>query len=646
MNFPKLFKFRHWTVFVAGVSALALFGCDETKVTQGGSGDETSTVAFFKPDGKPAAGARVSLYGSADTGVEPRKQVVTDADGHARLAAPAKGFYNLVVRDGNGNAVLQDSLFSDGSSISAASDTLHATGVLTGRLAVQSQHSPRIAWIQLLGAGIWSNVDDSGRFRIKGVPAGKLTLAALTRVDGYTPTFANVKTMSDSTVDVGTIELVYTGLPVVKNLQARFDTLAGIVSLKWDSTELRQTWHYNVYRDERLLGQTTGTRWIDTVSDEYPGNVPSQGLHTYRTVLANADSVGPRWESITMRIISAYLYQEVKIDWEKRSELPWPSGLFRIDTAEGRLVGWRSAEYGTSVNLIGENDRRTNAHIGWMEMWVSTDSGKTWFKKEDSLFLGALPVRHAGTWWSVRRGRSSLVPPPGDQGHYGGGLASILYDTGVIVTSTDGRKWDSAAIVAPNSPQTNWRLEESDGHLFLLGGCLTSRCDSVSPSFQGYGYDSHAWRLDGSFWTAILAIDTAVPVQSSGVFMMKSIWSGRWWNILGAAWPILNGHQLPSENSSSYELAYQSLQNIFFPFEASGRVLFFGREKATSMDTAFSVFHSLAWPGKGPHYEMKLGSRILSVSDSGVYLGRILSGTEGGDPRGTWVKQTEIPAVY
>ena len=70
------------TKHVALLALSILFGCDQ-KMTDGGSGDETSTVAFYRADGRPAAGARVSIYGSSDTGVSPRKQVVTDANGNA-----------------------------------------------------------------------------------------------------------------------------------------------------------------------------------------------------------------------------------------------------------------------------------------------------------------------------------------------------------------------------------------------------------------------------------------------------------------------------------------------------------------------------------------------------------------------------------
>lgn len=639
MNAPWKSHRTIWAPLALLASLTGMFGCDRT-VDHGGSGDETSTVAFYRPDGKPAARATVSLYGSADTGVEPRKQVVTDENGQAAIPTPAKGFYNLVVRGREGLAVFQDSLFSDGANLPVYSDTLHATGVLIGRVRVQPQHSPRIAWVHLLGAGKYLNVDDSGFFRMEGVPQGTFTMAVLTREDGYTPTFKDVRAVSDSLVDLGTIELVFTGLPVIENLEARFDTLTGLVHLRWDSVALRQNWRYSIYRDGILLGQTIGPRWIDTVSDEYPGNVPGQGVHAYKVATASAESVGPAWESITMRIISAYLYQEVKIDWEKRSELPWPSGSFRIDTADGNLVGWRSAEFGTEFANVGYGRATKNLHQGWIEMWVSPDSGRTWTRKTDSLALGAFPVRYRGRWWSVRRGESRIgsLDASAIEARYS---TAVAYASVVVVASTDGSTWDSVQSLTFDSIETAWRFELDESRLMLVGGCANSACGSTP--YSQYQYDMSLWSLQADGWRNESLDDG--PRIGYGALFIKRVWNERWWNITRFG-NVLDGHVLPAGFTSWSEVEMPT-NNILFPMQiGGGKNLFFRMSDAISMDSSGSNIHALAWPGKGRHFELKYDSGILSVSDSGVYLGRILSGIDGGDPRGTWVKQRAIPAVH
>jgi hypothetical protein len=636
---PRRVKFRPRTVFVATLSVLGLFGCDQTKTTQGGSADETSTIAFYRPDGKPAAGARVMIYGTADTGASPRDQVITNANGSVELPALGKGFYNLVVRQ-DGKAIFQDSLFSNGERMLASSDTLRATGVLAGRVRVQSQHSPRIAWIHLLGAGKYLNVDDSGFFRMEGIPQGKFTMAALTREGGYTPTFKEVRAVSDSVVDVGDIELVYTGLPVIKNLEARFDTLTGIVNLRWDSIGLRQTWHYNIYRDDILLGRTTGSRWIDTVSDEYPGSVPSQGVHTYHVRLANADSVGSKWESITMRIISAYLYQEVKIDWEKKAELPWKSAAFQLDTLDGKLVAWRSAEYQSQVTLPGETVQRTSLYTGAIEMWTSTDTGRTWTKIADSLPIGTFPVRYLGKWWGIRKIPGAAVPFfPDTTDGYSIVRADVghFYENAVVVSSLDGLAWDSVATLPVSNPDgtvlvDQFRMETDADGIWAIG----------STTFKFWWSDIEAWRFDGTDWKDH-SNDSYLgrPGIYIGMPWARSSWDKGWWSLLSYTHWEVNGKQV---SAGMYSGSVWNGARVVALTEDLNLV--FAENESISADDSVSVVHTLSYPGGGRHYERLLGGRVVSVSDSGVHVGRILSGTEGGDPRGTWVKRTEIPAVF
>ena len=624
------------------VIAGALAGCDQT-ASQGGSGDETSTVAFYYGDGRPAANARVSVYGAADTGVAPRLQVVADAAGRVKVPTPGKGFFNLVARDQMGNALFQDSLYSNGGALPVASDTLRDTGSLTGRVQVPPQYSPRIAWLEVLGAGLYANVDDSGRFRLDGVPPGRFTIVAVTRDSNFTPTFVQVKAISDTTVDVGTIDLIFTGLPVVQGLQARFDTLAGLVYLKWDSIPLRQTWRYDVFRDDILLGQTVGPRWIDTVSGEYPANVPAQGKHTYRVSVANAQNVGPQWESITMQIISPLLYQEVKISWDKRSALPWTSEFYRIDTAGGTLVGWTSAEYGTKVLWPTESSPRVDDNVGWIQMWVSSDSGRTWNKNVDSLPLGALPVRYGGLWWSVRRGTGDLGSTPPDS-FWGLGGSGIAYDSAIVVTSGDGSTWDSVGVVQAGQLLTNWRFERVGSGLDLVGGCTWSACSEKT--INPYYTDIRSWKNNGSEFISLQTGDTA-PAVGTGVGLWKRYWAGSWWDLSVLGTTVdLNGTNLPAGAVPNFtDLSYQALEMGYFALAEGVRTLLFGATWALSMDSTFTVLHTISWPGSGSHFEMTYGPGILSVSNAGVYVGTILPDSSSS-PRGTWVAQTLVPSVF
>jgi len=625
------------------VSCAALLGaCD--RASDAGTTDETSTVAFYLPDGSPAAGARVQIFASSDTTRKPREQLFADQQGRVRLPRLEADYYNLVTRDESGRAIFQDSLLSDGSHMDFASDTLVETGVVVGRVRVQPQHDPRIVWVALLGAGTYLNVDDSGRFRIEGVPEGRFTLAGFTKTEGYTTTFKALRVRRDSVSDIGTLDMVFTGLPVVRNLQARFDTLAGVVHLRWDSLPLRETWKYTVQRDGVDLGETTGSNWIDVVSDEYSADVPAEGTHTYRVVVSDAERPGPVWESIEMRIISAYLYQEVKVDWRRKAALPWPEGSFEVEVVDGVLCAWRSAEKGSMVQLEGDSIQRKSLHGGLVEQWVSRDSGTTWTRAVDSLRLAALPFHHAGRWWAVREKPGSLErwekDSAGPDHVWRPEEVTKFYDTLVVVTSVDGRAWDSAAILTGVSRITDLRFERDSSRLWLVA--------------SKYGYmvneDVAWWSFDGNAWSRSPAQSWQeaglAGIPSRGYLMAggETRWSGRLWQVSGSPSPSygwhVNGARIPDG-------LYGPLDNFprILPLTAE-RVALFALDSAISMDSGLTTFHALSWPGSGFHREIIWGGRILSISDSGVYLGRILSGLEGGDPRGTWVKKTETPRVF
>ncbi|HNY32589.1 MAG TPA: hypothetical protein PKO15_17020 [Fibrobacteria bacterium] len=679
MNPSKHKKTRTLAHAVALVSLLATFmGCQsrvlegDGEAMEGGSMDETSTLAFHRRDGSPAVGARVQLFGSADTGVEPRVQVITNTQGGVDLPAPEKGFYNLVVRGRDGDALFQDSLYSNGSILSVAPDTLRHTGTLTGRIRVQPQHSPRIAWIHVLGAGIWSNVDDSGRFVLEGVPAGKYTVAAYTLVDGYTPTFAKVQTISDSTVDAGDIQLVFTGLPVVRNLEARFDTLAGLVHLRWDSIPLRESWRYNVYRNDTLIGETTGSLWADDISRQYAASIPAEGRHTYRVVVANADTLGPKWESIAMRVVSAYLYQEIKIDWERMGDLPWTPGLFKVDSVGGDLVVWRSAEFG---EIRKEWDVR-NVHPGWIEMWISRDGGTSWAKQADSLPLGALPERHDGKWWSIRRATGPLIL---DERTIWTRNVGLKYDTVQVVSSEDGLRWHEVEKLAVPKEMVfgTFRFQVWQNDLYLIGsGPFVGMTTDSQWWVSEYFTDLSRWRFrkDATFEAQELTLTNGSGYHLSPAWIkwsasaeLKEVCSGgRSLTIFYN--PALFGYEFrtgafasPRTKDYAAELKRDqdgwTLQSDLKALSIDGRGwVVFGRRNSISLDTTLSILHTVSWPGAydgawsetrpyGMHEEILFRGRILSWTEAGIFRGTIRPPVEDG-ARGSWVKKTEIPVKF
>lgn len=296
------------------------------------------------------------------------------------------------------------------------------------------------------------------------------------------------------------------------------------------------------------------------------------------------------------------------------------------------------------VQLDGDSVQRKSLHSGLIEHWVSRDSGETWTKVGDSLRLAGLPFHHAGRWWAVREKPGPLeLWPLGDDGF--GNLwrpseVVKFYDTIVVVTSTDGRRWDSVAVLKGVSGTTDLRFEVDSSKLWLVASSI---------GFQSDG-DVAWWSLGGAGWSRAAATtwqeaaNAGIPSRGTWMAGFEARWNAGFWRVSGSPSPTYGWHVNGSRIPDVYDGPMDNRPRIL-PLSPE-RVVLFARNTAISMDSSLTSFHTLSWPGGGFHRELMWGGRILSVSDSGVYLGRILSGLEGGDPRGTWVKKTEVPRVF
>lgn len=334
-----------------------------------------------------------------------------------------------------------------------------------------------------------------------------------------------------------------------------------------------------------------------------------------------------------------------EVEWTRKSALPWQNGKFVVATDSSEIVVWRTAEYESEVMFPGEPRARLNVHNGLVEMWVSADSGTVWRTKADSLNLGALPVRFQGRWWSIRRAEGPVVAFQGTPFH----RAGLIYDSLIVVSSLDGLDWDSVATLRPKTGLTEPYLEAAGTRLRVVGA-----------TYGPYGWgDSDGWPL-GQDLAAGFANDWIassqggeVPFRHEGMWMTVEarFWIGSSWmhsslDQMTTAWAF-NGRSLPVQSTG----AILDPDQVPHPLRVfPGKFLLFLNQQfgvaSLSVDEGFSVIHALSWPGSGFHRELLWGGRILSISDAGVYLGRILSGLEGGDPRGTWVKKTETPRVF
>jgi len=494
-------------------AAALLAGCDSGDNIAGTS-SETHTISLVnRPDGTAAAGARVRLYAFAND-TQMVRQAYVDGNGQVPLSGLKSGYYSMLVQDPmTGKAAFVDSLYSDGDTIYMRPDTVRATGTVTGKVRVQAMHSPSIAWIHLLRAGIYANADSAtGAFTLTGVPGGTFNLVARTAYQEYTPTFRSVKVKGDSVTDLGTIDLVYSGLPLVTGIKAVYDSIAGVVHLSWNAADSIRRSDYFVMRSEGVDAAPTtwngtatkSTQFNDTVFGAM-GTTPSRydsaerDLNWWVAVRDSNYATGPVWSRVSLHVKSPALARRWDVRWDAPEALPYSAtNLSVLDSLEGQLAGLFSEwvpDTGTSYRRVFHLSRRQGAG-NWSTRTFDARGG-----------LDGDPVFWGGKLWMVRG--ASVRDTLKFYGFDGtpDSWKTPSWDSVRILSTVDGVQWDSVTVATGQDSLTAFRLRPSHGALRLVG--LYSHyqmATSVTVSEARSRWAS----ADGHVWTPEMGRDLAL----------------------------------------------------------------------------------------------------------------------------------------
>ena len=292
-----------------------LFQCAEKMA---GITDETSTgtASVYMPGGgEPAKGATVSLFAQKDTSRIPRFLTKTNNEGQFTVTNLSDGVYNLlaskdtlVAYQGEVYVIMGKGTFKN--------DTLEKQGTLTGKIFIQPNDDPRNIIVNVAGTNIWSNVNIDGQFTLKKLASGEYTLAlipALPQMSGYVMTFVTISVKGGVNDTLKSdLELLYTGVPVVKGLKGSYDTLNNTVSLTWNKPAYRRINSYVVYRGQVQDGLRTNFEICGQITDTFftqePIFVESNEKfikYEYRVAVENNDNViGTTFESVVVSAIN------------------------------------------------------------------------------------------------------------------------------------------------------------------------------------------------------------------------------------------------------------------------------------------------------------------------------------------------------
>ena len=299
-----------------------------------GTTDETlggnKTAAIYYANGAPAPGVTVKAFDVNDTSRVPAAQAITDNTGHYALGQIAKGTYNIWAEQDTLVAV-QDSVYISPTTNTIHQDTLQASGSLTAIIGMQPNDDPRSAYVQMTGSDRFSrNINANGSFTINGLATGSYSLRISTTLPNYTPTFFTVSAVSGKSDTLkDTLQLVYTGIPLVTGLSAVYDTANGTVHLTWNSTQFRDFQDYLIFRDpcDSIQPSTvpikklTDTVFTDTIFNknktqgQYSFSDSNNYCFDYRICIRNNSNMqGLTYKNIAVIAVSPlYKVPQVKI---------------------------------------------------------------------------------------------------------------------------------------------------------------------------------------------------------------------------------------------------------------------------------------------------------------------------------------------
>lgn len=227
-----------------------------------------------------------------DTSGDSTMTLVTDKNGVFQVASLETGMYSVEAIKESEKAFSDSVLIWDEKATVHVIDTLKPTGTVRGVIGLSEGGDPRRILVFVFGPGKITSPDSNGVFMLEDLAESEYDLRIMPLLDDYeVRDTLNIPVWSQKTTDLDTLYLNYTGIPPVKGLSARADTLEQTVELRWNRAEDSTVTGYNVYRrrsDDNaaahiLVGKTlTDTFFTDTVE--------TPGIYEYRITALDSDS--------------------------------------------------------------------------------------------------------------------------------------------------------------------------------------------------------------------------------------------------------------------------------------------------------------------------------------------------------------------
>jgi hypothetical protein len=272
-------------LITALVPGCALLRCVSPNSGGTETGDGKISAMLHNPGGSPAAHAKVIFYpvnynphtgglGKTASAVSVDSTTTNDS-GNFTITLPVDTY--TMQASGDSGLAYQDSIKAvKDSTVRPDPDTLKPAGSIKGIVRLEEGGDPTTVFILFMGTHTFTFPDDtSGSFTSDSMAAGTYRVRILTTTPNYKTLDTTLRVIAGTqNVMPDTIWLKYTGIPTPRGLTATYDTVHGIVTVRWNRVTFQDLQGYIVYRNdtfitlpERISGNSaiTDTFFNDTI---------------------------------------------------------------------------------------------------------------------------------------------------------------------------------------------------------------------------------------------------------------------------------------------------------------------------------------------------------------------------------------------
>lgn len=277
---------KNRNTFLKLLSFLSLVACSsENPVITGTVDDQdTSIPGLVSPVGTPVENAKIRIYEARDTSGIALDSTYTDSNGKYDISGLPEGDYSIWAESDSQEFVFfKDSIFISDSVQYTKTDTMDAPRKILIPVKLQEQHMDRVEMVRshILGTHIYPVVNKQGFLTLEKIPSGNFPLRLY--VDEfryeYTPQTFDIEIDSTSPDTLSdTLELAYTGVPVVTGISAEYDTLTGDVTVTWDPATSVTVESYRIFRDHEGVIEESTTAIGSSQGTSFTENLKGSGL--------------------------------------------------------------------------------------------------------------------------------------------------------------------------------------------------------------------------------------------------------------------------------------------------------------------------------------------------------------------------------